>query len=102
MSRLDQNDPEGVLRSHSGECSRSISDRQHIAAIIPMEVDCRSRAFFVGVAVSTVFIQFEVGIFAAIDAKFHRIFGVGGRLHRSEEHTSELQSPMYLVCRLLL
>src|SRR5437762_9134150 len=22
--------------------------------------------------------------------------------HRSEEHTSELQSPMYLVCRLLL
>src|SRR5437879_13678290 len=27
-----------------------------------------------------------------------------GRLHRlrSEEHTSELQSPMYLVCRLLL
>ena len=25
-----------------------------------------------------------------------------GRLKRSEEHTSELQSPMYLVCRLLL
>src|SRR5437879_8899233 len=24
------------------------------------------------------------------------------RLDRSEEHTSELQSPMYLVCRLLL
>src|SRR5437764_1979579 len=23
-------------------------------------------------------------------------------VHRSEEHTSELQSPMYLVCRLLL
>src|SRR5437762_8215734 len=26
----------------------------------------------------------------------------GGRYGRSEEHTSELQSPMYLVCRLLL
>src|ERR1017187_7571307 len=26
----------------------------------------------------------------------------GGLSHRSEEHTSELQSPMYLVCRLLL
>src|SRR5437879_13572642 len=26
----------------------------------------------------------------------------GKLLHRSEEHTSELQSPMYLVCRLLL
>src|SRR5437762_5275362 len=25
-----------------------------------------------------------------------------GILYRSEEHTSELQSPMYLVCRLLL
>src|SRR5437763_3495879 len=25
-----------------------------------------------------------------------------GALPRSEEHTSELQSPMYLVCRLLL
>src|SRR5437879_8126364 len=24
------------------------------------------------------------------------------KAHRSEEHTSELQSPMYLVCRLLL
>src|SRR5437879_5534426 len=27
---------------------------------------------------------------------------IGPRLERSEEHTSELQSPMYLVCRLLL
>src|SRR5437763_14491144 len=31
----------------------------------------------------------------------HRLVGRGVRL-RSEEHTSELQSPMYLVCRLLL
>src|ERR1017187_6456782 len=28
--------------------------------------------------------------------------GTGVRVRRSEEHTSELQSPMYLVCRLLL
>src|SRR5437879_7628021 len=27
---------------------------------------------------------------------------IGAQAHRSEEHTSELQSPMYLVCRLLL
>src|SRR5437879_10320995 len=27
---------------------------------------------------------------------------IGSRKMRSEEHTSELQSPMYLVCRLLL
>src|SRR5437879_7948979 len=34
-----------------------------------------------------------------------RIFGYSYFVHdehRSEEHTSELQSPMYLVCRLLL
>src|SRR5690348_17511817 len=29
----------------------------------------------------------------------HECFGCGG--HRSEEHTSELQSPVHLVCRLL-
>src|SRR5256885_3121799 len=28
--------------------------------------------------------------------------GIHGVLHRSEEHTSELQSPCNLVCRLLL
>src|SRR2546422_7987975 len=39
------------------------------------------------------------------DALFRHIpAGVGstGRLHRSEEHTSELQSRLHLVCRLLL
>src|SRR5256885_9149641 len=30
------------------------------------------------------------------------VFGVDRRLFRSEEHTSELQSPCNLVCRLLL
>src|SRR3712207_8261210 len=32
----------------------------------------------------------------------HRGRDGGGRLGRSEEHTSELQSRQYLVCRLLL
>src|SRR3712207_7947889 len=31
-----------------------------------------------------------------------RLFGRGGDVARSEEHTSELQSRQYLVCRLLL
>src|SRR5437763_9963736 len=30
------------------------------------------------------------------------VLAFGSRQARSEEHTSELQSPMYLVCRLLL
>src|SRR5437879_10246317 len=38
------------------------------------------------------------------NGKGHRGCAVAsqGPLQRSEEHTSELQSPMYLVCRLLL
>src|SRR5437762_10519931 len=32
----------------------------------------------------------------------HRVHGARHERDRSEEHTSELQSPMYLVCRLLL
>src|SRR5437879_7936669 len=32
----------------------------------------------------------------------HSLLAVRTREVRSEEHTSELQSPMYLVCRLLL
>src|SRR5437763_3488052 len=37
----------------------------------------------------------EIGVFFHFDSPT-------GRRPRSEEHTSELQSPMYLVCRLLL
>src|ERR1017187_10942502 len=32
----------------------------------------------------------------------HLVPGIDRHFGRSEEHTSELQSPMYLVCRLLL
>src|SRR5437764_9381246 len=35
-------------------------------------------------------------------SRFSRRAGRTNRSARSEEHTSELQSPMYLVCRLLL
>src|SRR5947209_15131036 len=36
------------------------------------------------------------------DREMFRVKEVSGNLHRSEEHTSELQSRQYLVCRLLL
>src|ERR1017187_10820115 len=39
-------------------------------------------------------------VFQIGDAVLARQFDA--EFHRSEEHTSELQSPMYLVCRLLL
>src|SRR5437764_8047987 len=40
----------------------------------------------------------------AVRAQLHErtAFGSASYAVRSEEHTSELQSPMYLVCRLLL
>src|SRR5437762_4190126 len=45
------------------------------------------------------------GVFSEVDAVFRdhtRFPDPELRVARSEEHTSELQSPMYLVCRLLL
>src|ERR1017187_10820545 len=42
----------------------------------------------------------QAGIPAFFQAQF--AFLLLARSTRSEEHTSELQSPMYLVCRLLL
>src|SRR5437762_11423677 len=44
--------------------------------------------------------MFQIEVFK-IKWIFHIISTLGFRI-RSEEHTSELQSPMYLVCRLLL
>src|SRR3712207_7710874 len=38
----------------------------------------------------------------ALDARGTTVFAVARREERSEEHTSELQSRQYLVCRLLL
>src|SRR5437762_10646901 len=46
------------------------------------------------------FILFGLVLFALMP-KFSQD-AVKSAEHRSEEHTSELQSPMYLVCRLLL
>src|SRR5437763_11745674 len=50
----------------------------------------------------------KIGILTA-DGEFHFLPTLSGdiahqtwKTARSEEHTSELQSPMYLVCRLLL
>src|SRR5437764_6581815 len=42
------------------------------------------------------------GSCTGIQTDFSNLVLSGGTCGRSEEHTSELQSPMYLVCRLLL
>src|SRR5690348_18202086 len=38
----------------------------------------------------------------SIGTREHAVLGAAAREIRSEEHTSELQSPVHLVCRLLL
>src|SRR5437764_11551419 len=40
--------------------------------------------------------------YGVLERQFHGYYVKASRQPRSEEHTSELQSPMYLVCRLLL
>src|SRR3712207_8500623 len=65
----------------------------------------RTRAlwWFTVVAELTMFVQVALGV-AIVNAEdidppqFHLLYGFA----RSEEHTSELQSRQYLVCRLLL
>src|SRR4051812_49868798 len=44
----------------------------------------------------------RVGAGDEVGARLGDIVGRGGNLYRSEEHTSELQSHVNLVCRLLL
>src|SRR5690348_17731019 len=39
---------------------------------------------------------------AALELRFVPVSGAATATSRSEEHTSELQSPVHLVCRLLL
>src|SRR3712207_8576220 len=52
--------------------------------------------------VSRVIILFLVYDERDEEAQFRYLYGNRLNVHRSEEHTSELQSRQYLVCRLLL
>src|SRR5437764_8890030 len=62
------------------------------STLFPYTTLFRSRA---GLEMGDVMIAFN-------DEPISSIADLHKRLVRSEEHTSELQSPMYLVCRLLL
>src|SRR3712207_8754920 len=59
---------------------------------------------FLDVSMNTHGIAVERTLRRPILSSFHAAWSVGGILGalRSEEHTSELQSRQYLVCRLLL
>src|SRR3712207_7928635 len=59
-------------------------------------------AFIVGIGASAGGIEALEALFGAMPADTGMAFVVITHLARSEEHTSELQSRQYLVCRLLL
>src|ERR1017187_2040567 len=61
-----------------------------------VEIDIGSVTNFIGLAPGT---KVPVSYPAGISTNFNNTMS---GVDRSEEHTSELQSPMYLVCRLLL
>src|SRR5437763_8841068 len=65
--------------------------RQHIGQIMPGIGDERDRMA-----------EEPVNCLQQDDRNIQRDRDLEIRVRRSEEHTSELQSPMYLVCRLLL
>src|SRR5256885_9424414 len=71
---------------------RSVFDRGHSCcrAILDHRLDGLDFAVALGTLT-----KHDAGILLAVDV-------AGGQVRRSEEHTSELQSPCNLVCRLLL
>src|SRR5271166_3374976 len=87
MSLFNQNNLEGSRASHSRECSRSIPNRQRISTVIPVEVNRCPRAMLVCIAISTVFVQLKVGIFATVDTNLQRLFRLRCRLYdRTQGH----------------
>src|SRR5437762_5455861 len=83
-----------LFRSQGGVSNVGQLDQPRAIPEAPCEV-CRDPDRKAGLADSSRSNQADQACRAELLSNF-------GKLARSEEHTSELQSPMYLVCRLLL
>src|SRR2546429_3175912 len=68
------------------------------STLFPYTTLFRSGAGLV-VGAALVAVEAVVGV---VQVHLHMLLRLGKGLHRSEEHTSELQSRLHLVCRLLL
>src|SRR5258708_31331374 len=80
----------------------SPTSRTNTAGYVPVRIGTLSRSLmFFTVAFSGTMGYFPlIGMFP--DGLIRFAAEIDGEKHRSEEHTSELQSPDHLVCRLLL
>src|SRR5437879_10557852 len=74
--------------------------RPPISTLFPYTTLFRSRKLLAGKMKPSVTICLQLA--AATNTSASAMLRAACHGHRSEEHTSELQSPMYLVCRLLL
>src|SRR5437763_8543901 len=79
--------------------------RQPTSTLFPYTTLFRSIVLFGLGNLPQIAIGFLLGVMAVVINTLNgldRVPRVLDKVTRSEEHTSELQSPMYLVCRLLL
>src|SRR5437762_10063862 len=95
------------IRSHGSSCRRASSSLRRVSSFSALSSSSRAASHSSRVPVLCVVIVFfslRVVTSAASAHRPLRVDKLGCPIARarSEEHTSELQSPMYLVCRLLL
>src|ERR1017187_10693491 len=86
----------GLLVEHDG------SSTLYVTGQLAVDRDGKVVAPFDATAQTEFVFQLIGSILEAAGMGFRDVVKVQTFLTRSEEHTSELQSPMYLVCRLLL
>src|SRR5947209_8955562 len=85
------------LRAYRDECDALSDERFRFVA--GLEYECERRMHVLGYGVTTLAATTDP---QAVIRHIEAAGGVSVIAHRSEEHTSELQSRQYLVCRLLL
>src|SRR3712207_8077619 len=86
--------PYTTLFRSQPDLARSRADERHREGGVLVEVPVAASARFQ--------LELRQGLERTLEHLAIRLARVGDRALRSEEHTSELQSRQYLVCRLLL
>src|SRR5690348_18256657 len=89
-----------VLAKYSDRMERDVTTQAHFLLSAPDKGQIDNSGKFIGFAPGEIVLTAEVGKRTA--KSIIQIQNSTYPLPRSEEHTSELQSPVHLVCRLLL
>src|SRR5882762_4230258 len=90
------------VRPPPRELPERIEDRLIVALDVPSIGEARALADALDAVVSFFKIGLWLEFAAGFDGLLDDLIGLGKKVFRSEEHTSELQSHLNLVCRLLL